>query len=642
MNEALIKAIEALAEIQKAAGKAYAYKTPLDEVIEENKYQSAHPDDNDDADDGIPIGRAIKDRKKMLNVLRTFYRAYHHTYEGMDDFITLFGVYCNDYIRWNLHKALPQERDFGISTLFDEISDKNLQQYLLMLLQGIYAGIYDGTNTFFEAANREAYSLPNLYVFLRLAMEYGDETDPEREQHLETCMIKGLSSMNRGLREYCLGMSPALKPNAQIDENPLPYAIFGDSDEQFKASLAEKFYMNFKMLLDVGDHADSIDMENISKPDSYRIETAQHSIRECMAEMEWMENPNDDEETDEDTPISWADFRDDSGRMQRLTFLHIPCRVDWGRKSFSKLMLAISERNRAMREKEIAQKNKNKIVQRFTHTYKNLKATNLYHIATTLLARHDKEDQKLGQTLLLEYSHKKSMTKDVYMMQLCYEHNTKHLRALLQDSCLEPTKVASSSEANRIENLVEQALVTCLVNIFYDKNQKDLRNAFCLAFPKSALREIRNAFDQEVMQEKLSARDLLAAHGMEVSLTVAPEWQALAFRPDEYAAIFLKDILVELLVNAIKYGNLHQPIHLSFQSADNALLVSAANALPEDGARRSGTRIGLSSIDDTLSVLWGDELLLPRPHHQVKKNGAQFHVLMELPHAAFCKEGRTA
>lgn len=295
-----------------------------------------------------------------------------------------------------------------------------------------------------------------------------------------------------------------------------------------------------------------------------------------------------------------------------------------------------------MREKEIAQKNKNKIVQRFTHTYKNLKATNLYHIATTLLARHDKEDQKLGQTLLLEYSHKKSMTKDVYMMQLCYEHNTKHLRALLQDSCLEPTKVASSSEANRIENLVEQALVTCLVNIFYDKNQKDLRNAFCLAFPKSALREIRNAFDQEVMQEKLSARDLLAAHGMEVSLTVAPEWQALAFRPDEYAAIFLKDILVELLVNAIKYGNLHQPIHLSFQSADNALLVSAANALPGDGARRSGTRIGLSSIDNTLSVLWGDELLLPRPHHQVKKNGAQFHVLMELPHAAFCKEGRTA
>jgi len=640
MNEDLMNAIEALAAIQKAAGEEYAFLNPKQEKVEEEEYRSAQPDE-DDPDGGIPPERAREDRAKMLGVLRDYYRAHHGTRDGMDDFVTLVGVYCNDYIRWNLHQALPEDEDFGISELFDEITDSKLQKYLLLIQKGIFEGL-GGSDAFDTASELYPYSLPFLYLFLECAVAYSGAQDTEDEKYFEAFMVNCLGSMNQCLQEYCLGTSPFLKPNEICDKNPLPYAMFIDEKEYHKARLAEKYYWNMKTLISLSK---KMDTEHPKEDEFIDLVIARHSLQECQEGMELLEENDDDEGEDDE-----EDEEDDEGEeipdrdnaiLYRLRFLNIPCKIDWGKQETSAHIVinALAGRQRALREKEIAQKSKNKIVQKFTHTYKNLKATNLYHIATTLLARHGEEDQELGRTLLLEYSNKKSMTKDVYMMQLCYEHNTKRLRTSLQNSCIDSSKGRNTSKkaVKHVSDLVEQAVVTCLVNIFYDPTREDLSDAFYRPFSEQTLIDISDAFEQEVMQGKRNAIDLLRAHGMEISIDVAPEWDFLRFFSDEYAAIFLKDIFVELLVNVIKYGDLHQPVRFSLTANDEAFLLSVQNAVPVGRPPASGTQIGLSTMEDTLSVLWGDDILMPRQHQNVTKDTSHFRVQMEFPKAAFCK-----
>ncbi len=642
MNEALIKAIEALAEIQKAAGKDYPVRNDIkDETLEEEEYRSAKDTEHKD---GIPQERARADRAKMLDILRNFYREQHETLEGMDDFITLVGVYCNDYIRWNLHQALPEEKDFAITELFDVITDENLQTCVCMIQLGINSGMYDGFKIFYDASTHYPYSLPNLYLFLRYAIKYGELKEGESEERWAMCMVDCLARMNQSLREYCLGTSSFLKPNAVYDENPLPYAIFIDEEDYHKARLAEKFYMNVKTLLSLSK---TMDTKHPKQEEVFDLVFARQSIQECMEGMEMQEKEAADEEkeTDEEDADDEEDdggegdpYRDDAP-LYRLYFLSIPCKIDWGKKTLSNVMNVMAGRQRATYEKELAQQSKNKIVQEFTHTYKNLKATTLYDIAKTLLAKPGEEEKRLGRTLLLEYSNKKAMTKDVFMMQLRYDRDTKRLRESLQKSCYPASASDLTKTTKHIEDLVEQALVTCLVSIFYDKSQAqdDVRMPFCRSFPKSTLQQMFFSFEQDVMQEHARAIDLLRTHGLDITIDGSPAWDTLAFLPDEYAAIFLKDIFVELIVNAIKYGDLHQGIHFSFTAQDDALLVSAANMLPKN-ARRSGTRIGLTSIEDTLSVLWGDDVLAQEQHLQTTIEKERFFIRLSLPRTAFCQE----
>ena len=635
MNETLIQAIRALTAIQEAAGKAYPFKNIEGEMIPEEEYRSATPD-ADDLGDGIPQERAREDRAKMLDILRDFYRAQHGTPEGLDDFVTLVGVYCNDYIRWNLHQALPEDEDFAITEIFDVITDESLKTCVCMIQQGISVGMYGGFRSFYEASQTYPYSLPNLYLFLRYAIKYGELQEDEQEERWAMRMVDCLASMNPGLREYCLGTSLFLKPNEVFDENPLPYALFLDEEDYHKARLAEKFQMNIKTLLPMLENMDT------KKPTLEEVIVPLHGILECMDGMNRQEEnaaidemEDEDEAAGEDDAEGFDPDRNDAP-LFRLRFLEIPCRIDWGKETFSNVMNVMASRQRALREKELAQESKNEIVREFTHTYKNMKATTLYDIAKTLLAKQDEADKEFGRTLLLEYSNKKTLTKEVFMMQLRYERNTKRLLKSIRESC---TAAGGAANAKRIEDLVEQALVTCLISIFYDKSQdrNDMRLPFLRALSREARRAIYTSFDQEVMQDRLRALDLLRSHGLDIVLDVSPEWATLAFLPDEYAAVFLKDILVELLVNTMKYGDLHQPIRFAFTAEDDKLLLSAANALPTD-TRASGTRIGLFSIGDKLSVLWGDDLLSPVPHQRVTKDEKTFRVQMALPRAAFCKE----
>ena len=631
MTKDIMNSIRELETIQETAGKAFPMKNAAGDTEPSWQYNGAAEDG--DAD-GIPASRARTDRAAMLRVLTSFYDTHQDDDAALDDFVTLVGAYCTLSIRWNMHQALPEDETFGLASLYDHIADEDMTTCLRLIQDGIYHGRIQPME---QAAKRFPYSLPHLYLFLDAALHYKDV--PTQERYWEQRMVRSLSKMQPSLRAYVLGTSKALREDGaqgftKMDPNPLPYVVFGDRFKEYKARMADELYRHLRTirtiegaLLDLDTDAPE---EAVSDEDGMRMTEAQYRVDFCIDEMSAL-YPDLPIDIPEESPyhdidmsaLTLEDCRDHASIFLRLEFLRIPCKIDWGDDAFAQMMNSMAERQRVVSEK-------NEIVQDFTHTYKNLKATNLYHIAQTLLARKTPEEQKLGRDILLEYSRKVTMTKDVYMMQLKYEHNTEHLRRLLQESCTFALP-GMSSNGNHVPDLIDQALMTCLINIFYDPSHKDMRIHFCYAIPKE-VKALYMEFEQDVLQGKRSCLDLLNDHGLKIAFSMTPEWELLSFQPDEYAEIFLKDILVELLANFFLQGAVTAPIHLDFAADEQSFHLSVTNEMSAPLPKDASIRVGMRSIDRMLSVLWNDLPATPQPHIELSEEDKTFHVQLYLPH----------
>ena len=139
-------------------------------------------------------------------------------------------------------------------------------------------------------------------------------------------------------------------------------------------------------------------------------------------------------------------------------------------------------------------------------------------------------------------------------------------------------------------------------------------------------------FEQDVLQGKRSCLDLLNDHGLKIAFSMTPEWELLSFQPDEYAEIFLKDILVELLANFFLQGAVTAPIHLEFAADEQSFHLSVTNEMPAPLPKDASVRVGMRSIDRMLSVLWNDPPAAPQPHIELSEEDKTFHVQLYLPH----------
>ena len=135
-------------------------------------------------------------RKQMLDMLKKFF-----VEETRDDFVTLFGIYCNHYIRCYLHNILPEE-DFGISELFDVVTDDNFQKYLSLIQHGIFE---QNDQDFFDALKiSDEYSLPHLYLFVFSAKLFDSLKDSNKKKECIEFMQEHYNKMNAGRKSSAL------------------------------------------------------------------------------------------------------------------------------------------------------------------------------------------------------------------------------------------------------------------------------------------------------------------------------------------------------------------------------------------------------------------------------------------------------
>lgn len=178
---------------------------------------------------------AKSDRDKMIEILNQFYKEHYENSEGVDDFITLFGVYVNYYVLCGLHLIL-KEGDFGTTEIFENIADDSLKEYLSLMRLGICE---QNTAHFEKAAEKnEYYSLAHFYLFLSCLRKYWSQSDLEPEKEL---LRHYKAIRNEEFRKYAVGLSDFVtRDNITIyafKTNFQPFAIimahhFGEPTEE--------------------------------------------------------------------------------------------------------------------------------------------------------------------------------------------------------------------------------------------------------------------------------------------------------------------------------------------------------------------------------------------------------------------------
>ena len=145
---------------------------------------------------------AESSRDKMIEILNQFYKDHNHSSEGVDDFVTLFGVYCNYYFLYGLH-LISKEDDFGTTKIFENISDGSLKRYLSL----IRSAIHSQEIALFEEAveTNKNYSLAHFYLFLYYLRKYCSQVNYSKQ---EEALLKHYKAIrNSKLKDYAIGRS---------------------------------------------------------------------------------------------------------------------------------------------------------------------------------------------------------------------------------------------------------------------------------------------------------------------------------------------------------------------------------------------------------------------------------------------------
>lgn len=256
-----------------------------------------------------------------------------------------------------------------------------------------------------------------------------------------------------------------------------------------------------------------------------------------------------------------------------------------------KLAKAKKDRDKAIYEKK-------KVIQQFSHTYMNMRATSLYNIATELLKNEDKVYRNYGRKLLYEYSVKKNLTKDVEMLKLRFEDNQQELYKRIADSIL----LKEDSAGVRIEKLVDDAVIRCMVTLVHDgsTSAKKLR----AQFENFDWIELRNNFENEVLlADNSNVMEWFRYNMFDLECSISDQWRNVLFEEDSYAALLFIDIISELLTNIFKYADKSKAVTLEFRDEEDSMLLVAKNYMKDNTKDNKEGGYGLEAEAEAVKII---------------------------------------
>ena len=247
-----------------------------------------------------------------------------------------------------------------------------------------------------------------------------------------------------------------------------------------------------------------------------------------------------------------------------------------------------------------AQEDKAEIIRDFAHTYKNLSVTQLYEIATVLLK--DESYRDYGKRLLVEYETKQNLTKEVEMVQLKFEDRIDELYTKIINSLSDDRETAVT-----VRKALDIAFRRCLVTAFHSKSGlgETLRDSFD-EISGFDINKAENSFDNNVIcGDGVSCADWVNGNLFPLKVTVSSEWEKVLMKNESYAVLMLISILAELIQNVLKYADLPKGVDVSFEDADDILIIRFQNSFSKDAncRRLKNSGEGLESKNSVLQTL---------------------------------------
>lgn len=258
----------------------------------------------------------------------------------------------------------------------------------------------------------------------------------------------------------------------------------------------------------------------------------------------------------------------------------MPAYVDVNPKAF----ITSVELQKAKEELEQASKDKNAVINDFTHTYGNMQATTLSDIANSLIGLDHDYFKELGRRLLVEFSIKENLTKEVDMLKLRFTDKTSELVDIIRknsgNSCKNPVG---------INDIISGALSRCFFTLFY--STKKLGTTLCKIIfenDESDISDWRNSFEAEVIVGTTNSLDWNNTSGfIPLELKTSDLWDKLYVTNNEYAYLYLTEIFSELFINLMKYGSIDEdtPVELILGENGDTLTITITN-------KKNGNDIG--------------------------------------------------
>lgn len=572
-------------------------------------------------------------RKELIEILKKFFLE-----ESRNDFVTLFGVYCNFYLKRDFHQILPEE-DFGVSELWNVIIDDEFQKYLSLIQQGIDKQ----QENFFEDALQICgeYSLPHLYLFVFAAQKYdlatGSESSNEQKKFLESAQTH-YNKMNLSMREYSLGIGKFVFKSAQSDDrNLLPFVKAVDIYSELVIYATGFGAMNplfsFDPFLDkLVEYLQILTGKQLTEKQRSDFENLKYELKgitcSSLQRLDKLLNVVfcDENINLSKTPAEWRNALPPFN----LAYLKIPLKVS----NAGRFLLDQMEKLKLQDEKLKLQEKQQKLVAGFTHRYKNLRATQLGNIAQSLLRMEDEQEKNWGRALLLEQARKETMNKEVTMLTLHYEGNAVKLVNILIDS------LADDDEGVDISAVLQTTALNCFVEFFYAKKGDSPRMRARVKELWSDLDEKKISFEREVIFDKRNCIDWMKENDFQLQIEIDERWQKISLQEDDYAEVFLRDIFLEMLKNFLKYGKVTEPVELKLYSDANTLKISMKNLIATKFADdlKESTNKGLITMDDTLKSLYeGKSLRIPECCVNCVQSDKTFFIELKMPTEIFLK-----
>lgn len=552
--------------------------------------------DTKDDNDNFQISQecAEADYHRLLNIVNTFY-SHCQNIQDYNDFVTVFAMYCNIYIlRGFLFRITPEENSFfGLpKSDFQQVYDGKLLPYM----EEIFTGIYHQDFSAFERAEQliPEFSIAHLYLFVFQAShyfyvleEYRKVPSPSPElcielQNYRNSMWNEYYSLHQDYRQYVFlgksyGISGVYLPHFHIMDKNTLYTTneFWEHLAKLYCSVASGNIMGGLAVINSPETVNIL--ESWKKVSAETLETVHTNI------SEWN-----------------ADYFQREKDLNLLTGIYID--------SIDIILFDLLETGNIFiitsQNLQQAQQAKKQVINEFSHTYSNMKATTLHDIGTALMSAEGESFRYYGRLTLREYSIKENLTKEIELLKLRFEDDIKKLLENVKNTVCS----ASEKHAVQIQDIISEAWKRCFMTLLYDETSKgtDWCNLFFGTKQHKASKDaLRDDFEEAVLissDRNSTVSWLERSKVIDFKFTITGIWEELYFKKDDYAALLLTDWISELFTNVIRYADRHQPVTLECTSNKDILHISLHNQ-KNTFIKLHNTQIGVNFISSYLQAL---------------------------------------
>lgn len=529
-------------------------------------------------DEYLPEKKELED--KLENIVSLF------SYNS-DDFATAFAAYMVCFINGNFgdnEKAFIEIFDDSIERLVsDEFEDsEHLKNFLKDFASAVCNNDY---NQMMEIYQNYDYSIVSLYIFCRLMFQYYNSYQEKNTKSEETFeqLLELYSKMDQDMLDYALGIND-YEINYEATYGVIgrfwPYCCF-ESSAEIKRLAAKQNIMYIRENL------------NLSENEEIDLGTFFDRVQEYIQSLQENSALSDDEKRiqyflDIDCPFSAlidnilncpAAYPWFEGKIERNmdivkynNLLHIPVFV-YRVNETSKLL----DYNIKLRK---SQEEKSVLVNDFSHRYKNMQTNLLFGVANKLINESETisplDIRNNGITVLFESEIKQRLTFEANMLNLRFKKHMGMLQAEIQKS------VKNSAEKSySISDIINNAIKRCMITLIHDISDDAADAIIDTYFSDYDFDSLEKSFDSDVLFKKDcdAVKWLNNNNIIRLNVTISDGWKKVFFAKYQYADNIITDLLVDLIMNALKYADKNQPVFINLTEKDKFMIIKSQNSI---------------------------------------------------------------